>query len=246
MAIIPKLNLFQRALNRLGRPLGIAPFPIARERSEGPPSDRRRVFDGICNENYWGSEESLSGPGSELRGTEKYRKALTDFLRQRQIRSMFDAPCGDLNWMGEVISALPIHYIGGDISDAVLEVARKRHPDLDLRHFDICCDEFPDVEVWHCRDALFHLSFDDVWLALANAAQSNIELALLTSHRAVWLKNIDINTGGWRLMDLERPPFSLPRPQEYIPESLPPAFPRAVGVWPIEVIREAVARYQRT
>jgi len=242
MAITRKLNLFQRGLNRFGQPLGIAPFPVARQRSEAPSVDRQGVFEGICNENYWGSGESFSGPGSELRGTEKYRRALTDFLRQRQIQSMFDAPCGDLNWMGEVISALPIHYIGGDISDAVLEVARKRRPDLDLRHFDICSDEFPDAEVWHCRDALFHLSFDDIWLALENASRSNMSFALLTSHRALWLKNLDINTGGWRLIDLERPPFNFPKPQEYIPESLPPAFPRAVGVWSIEQIRQVVAR----
>lgn len=242
MAITRKLNIFQRGLNRFGQPLGFAPFPVARERSEEAERNRESVFEGIFRENYWGSGESASGPGSELRGTEKYRKALVEFLRREGIQSMFDAPCGDLNWMSKVVGEVAIHYIGGDISESVIAAARRRCPDLDLRQFDICKDKFPDVDVWHCRDALFHLSFDDIWLALRNAARSNIRYALLTSHRAKLLKNLDIHTGGWRLLDLERPPFRLPRPREYLPESLPPAFPRGVGVWPIEAIRQAVSR----
>lgn len=244
MAITPRLNLFQRALNRFGQPYGFKPFAVARERTDEPADDRRKVFEEIYEQNYWGSGESRSGPGSELRGTERYRKALIDFLQRRDIKSMFDAPCGDLNWMGEVIKATNIHYIGGDISEGVVERARERHPDLDLRRFDICADPFPDVEVWHCRDALFHLSFHDIWLALENAAKSSIKLALITNHRPRMLKNLDINTGGWRCLDLERAPFNLAKPDEYIPESLPPAFPRAVGVWRIEALREAVERHK--
>ena len=244
MAITPKLNLFQRVLNRLGQPYGIAPFPMTRERSVAALQSRRTIFESICEENYWGSRESLSGPGSELRSAQKYRKALIEFIRRNGIRSIFDAPCGDLNWMGEVISATGIHYIGGDISQPVLDVARARHPGLDLRQFDICKDKFPEVQMWHCRDALFHLSFQDIWLALENAAQSRVDLVLLTNHRARLLRNLDVNTGGWRCLDLERPPFRFPSPIEYLPESLPPAFPRAVGVWPIEAIRHVVARHR--
>ena len=238
-----KLNIVQRALNRAGRPLGIVPFPVTWEREQRDSSTRDETFESIFRENYWGSRESVSGPGSELARTETYRQALVRFLRHQGISSLFDAPCGDLNWMSEVLSQVNVHYVGGDISDAVLQVARARYPDLDLRHFDICADIFPEGEVWHCRDALLHLSFDDVWAALRNAAQANVRFALMSTYRARFLKNLDIRTGGWRFLDLERPPFNLAPPVEYLPDSAWGEFPRAVGVWPSEAIRKAVTRH---
>lgn len=236
-----KLGLAQRVLNRLGRPFGVAPFPTAWEPPTGAPDERQLVFDTIYYKNWWQSSESASGPGSELRATARYRKALVSFLQRNRITSMFDAPCGDLNWMREVLEAVPVRYIGGDISAAVISEAQSRCPDLDIRQFDICVDEFPDVEVWHCRDALLHLSFADVWAALANAAGSNLKFALLTTHRGRLLRNLDIETGGVRPLDLERPPFRFPPASEYLKEYSGLAFPRAVGVWPIAVIRDVVA-----
>lgn len=236
-----RLNLAQRLLNRLGRPVGLNPFPVAWELSGHSPGDSESVFETIFRANYWGSQESVSGPGSELKRTERYRKQLIHFLRDRQVKSLFDAPCGDLNWMAEVLSAVSVDYIGGDISPAVIDNAKEKRPGLDLRRFDICLDSFPDVDVWHCRDALFHLSFHDVWAALENVSRSDIQLVMLTTHRARYLKNLDIATGGWRYLDLERAPFNLPRASQYLEDTQPGEFPRAVGVWPIEDIRGAVA-----
>ena len=128
-----KLNLAKRILNRLGRPLGVAPFPIAWGPPEGAPDERRQVFETIYHKNWWHSSESVSGRGSQLRQTARYRKALIRFLEHNHIRSMFDAPCGDLNWMPQVLAAVPIRYVGGDIADAVVAAARSRCQGLDLR-----------------------------------------------------------------------------------------------------------------
>ena len=238
-----KLNLVHRALNRAGRPFGVSLFPVAWESvPNAPQAASENIFEQFAAENFWNSSESISGPGSELARTARYRKALGDFLGRERIESLFDAPCGDLNWMAEVLARHPLRYVGGDISPSVLATARKRHPELDLRQFDICCGPFPEAQVWHCRDAILHLSFADIWAALANAARSSIELALLTTYRARVLRNLDIRTGGWRFVDLERPPFNLPRPLEYLDDSHPGEFPRAVGVWPVDAIRAALAR----
>jgi SAM-dependent methyltransferase len=240
--VTPKRNLFQRALNRLGRPLGLFPFPVAFDSVLEHAGERKKVFAEIYENNVWGSAESRSGPGSEIRRTERYRGELVSLLKRREIRSMFDAPCGDLNWMSLVLDELPIDYQGGDISDAALEAARRRRPGVQVRRFDICSDPFPDMQLWHCRDSLFHLSFADIWLAFRNAANSNVEYALMTTNRARLLTNMDIHTGGCRVLDLERAPFNLPRPLEYLIDTAHDRVPRFVGLWPIGALSDALER----
>jgi hypothetical protein len=157
---------------------------------------------------------------------------------------MFDAPCGDLNWIGDVIDETGIAYIGGDVSEIALDAARARRHDLDVRFFDIRSDRFPEVDVWHCRDCLFHLSFADGLAALNNFAESNVPWALITTNSARWLRNLDIETGGWRLIDLERPPYNLPRPELSLadyPVGL--EFPRFVSLWPRVAIAKSLRQY---
>lgn len=236
------LRLFKSAVNRLGRRWGIRPFPWANDLSLATSElPRSAVFDAIHQSNHWESDESISGGGSTLERTADYAAALTHLIGQQGWRSMFDAPCGDLNWMRQVIDTTGIAYIGGDVSSHALDAARQRGPGLDLRLFDICSDDFPAVDLWQCRDCLFHLSNADALQALRNFARSDIPFALITSNSARWLTNIDIATGGWRLLDLQRAPFGLPKPvlriKDY-PEQV--EFPRYVCLWTREQIAGAV------
>lgn len=236
------MNIFQRLVNRAGHPFGIRLFPWADELKLRPDSQPSRLFDAIHESNYWGSEESISGGGSTQSRTEEYVRQLAHTIHGRNIRSMFDAPCGDLNWISPVIDSTSIHYIGGDVSEIALEVARKRRPGTDLRLFDIRQDQFPEVDLWHCRDCLFHLSFDDGLAALRNFARSKIPFALITTNSGIWVRNMDIVTGGHRVTDLERAPYNLPRPVTRLPD-YPKGreFPRYVGLWSRDQIASAVA-----
>jgi hypothetical protein len=232
--------LARRFINKLGRPFGINPFPRAfpNPLSE-EASSRQGVFEGIYATNFWGSDQSHSGVGSEKDFAERYRQELQDLLIRRAFASIFDAPCGDLNWMPDVIATTGIRYLGGDISPGIVEAARHRHPSFALRMFDICEDTFPQVDVWHCRDCFFHLSFAEIRLALANYVSSRIPYALLTTHKARWHHNLDISTGGFRYLDLEREPINLPQAMNYVKDyTYGVDFPRYVGLWP----REAIAR----
>lgn len=236
------MNLFARIANRLGRRWGIRPYPWKIE-LELPVigQSSKIVFDTIHEKNYWGSSESLSGGGSTVARTSSYAGGLARLIEARQWNSLFDAPCGDLNWMKALIDKSAISYSGGDISEHAIEAALARSPELDVRLFDIRSDRFPKVDVWHCRDCLFHLSFDDGLAALRNFARSDVEWALLTTNTARWLENLDIKTGGWRLLDLERAPFNLPAPEFRIAD-YPKAteFPRYVGLWHRSAIAGAV------
>lgn len=223
-----------------GRPFGISVASFRPTPLSSGLTDRAEIFDEIAGSNTWGSKESVSGNGSAVEYTETYRAALVDFLRRRKISSMFDAPCGDLNWMPLVLEQHAMQYIGGDVSDAVLGVAKRKHPEFDLRHFDLATEPFPDVQVWHCRDCLFHLSYADIDRVVSNFLASGIEYALLTSHRSMILNNVDIPTGSFRLLDLMRAPFRFPPPIERLTDFRPGRdFPRYVGVWTREQLKAA-------
>ncbi len=235
--------LVQRVANRIGRPLGVNPFP----RSFPNPlvestTQATEVFDAVFLHNYWGSKQSRSGVGSEIGFASKYSAGLSKKLRECGFQKIFDAPCGDLNWMINMISETGINYSGGDISSLVIEDALQRNPSLDLRIFDITSDTFPEVDVWHCRDCLFHLPTEFVRRALINFSVSKIPFALITSHRSRLMhKNLDVGLGGFRFLDLERAPFFLPTPMARIMDFVQGSeFPRYVCLWSREQIADAL------
>lgn len=240
------LRLFlKRVANRLGRPLGVNPFPRAFENPlAANSSSAGEIFDEIYRRNYWGSTESCSGVGSEVGFTARYRAGLYRLLLSRDLKKIFDAPCGDLNWISDLANSSAIDYQGGDISPSVVSKARQGNPGLPISVFDITGDEFPQVDVWHCRDCLFHLPFAAIGKALENYSRSSIPYALITSHRSRLLhKNLDVGFGGFRLLDLERPPISLPRPIARIPDFISGRdFPRYVCLWSREQILSALSK----
>ncbi len=233
----------KRLVNRFGRPLGINPFPRAFPNpTTAQILERAEVFDSIYQSNFWGSGESRSGVGSEVNFSKSYLARLQVLVVARRLRRLFDAPCGDLNWSIGLARDPEVDYVGGDISAALIADLRKIHPDVPLRVFDICSDAFPDADVWHCRDCLFHLPFADIRRALKNFSRSSIPYALLTTHRARWLhRNLDVPIGGFRFLDLERSPVGLPPAEEYLPDYRKGTeFPRYVGLWSRAAIAEVV------
>src|SRR5688500_171296 len=195
-----------RLANALGKPFGIDPFPRAFPNLDGSDSaDRPAVFEKIYRTNFWASGESRSGLGSESGFAAAYRQRLQQCLADIGARRLFDAPCGDLNWILPLARDPALDYVGGDISASLIADTQRRYPDVDLRVFDVCVDAFPDADVWHCRDCLFHLPFVDVRRALENFTRSGIPYALLTTHRALVHRNLDVAAGGFRYLDLERP-----------------------------------------
>src|SRR5579859_3324001 len=67
---------------------------------------RSAVFTAIYRLNYWNegkpAETSISGPGSNLDATTRARDALLQVIAEFGVRSLLDAPCGDLFWMRHV------------------------------------------------------------------------------------------------------------------------------------------------
>ena len=235
-----------RGLNILGKPLGVNPFPRAfSNAATGGAEERNYAFDNIYTRGGWQSVESRSGVGSEVQRAANYRTRLVRALADLRVTSIFDAPCGDLNWMDLVARDARWKYIGGDVSAALVADLSSRFAELDIRHFDICADAFPKADVWHCRDCLFHLPFRDIRQAFERFAESSIPYALLTTHKARLLhRNLDVAVGGFRYLDLERPPFLLPKPILYLKDfRIGLDFPRYVGVWQRDQIVSVLDRW---
>ena len=68
-------------------------------------------FTNIYKNNYWGSSESKSGEGSNLDFTINIRSELPKLCKNYGIKVLFDAPCGDFNWMKHIINYMVKNYI---------------------------------------------------------------------------------------------------------------------------------------
>jgi hypothetical protein len=183
-------------------------------------------------------DKSLSGHGSTLASTRVLRGELEHFLREHNTQKFFDAPCGDFNWMKHVKLPDDCDYLGGDIVPRLIANLQKdcKGPRRQFINFDLIVDVFPSADVWLCRDCLQHLSHSDIILVLNNFRRSEVKHALILNYVGV-KQNIDINTGGFRFVDLTLPPFDLPPPRQKLSDVCADGVPRYIGVWRREDMR---------
>jgi hypothetical protein len=163
-------------------------------------------------------------------------------MKEFEIRSMLDLPCGDFYWMKHV-DLQGIDYIGADIvSELITRNKQFESPHVSFEPLDLLSSRLPKVDMIFCRDCLVHLSFKDVFVALENIVRSGSGLLLTTTfprHR----RNYDIRTGGWRTLNLELAPFGLPKPLRVLEEGCtqPGGYAdKSLGLWRIADLREAI------
>lgn len=196
--------------------------------------DMQATFRTIFLENRWAHPETVSGPGSATWPTGVIRHLLPALIRVLRARSLLDAPCGDFHWMRHV--PLDIDYLGCDIVPEIVAQNRGQYgrPDRRFVQLDLVHDAVPRADIILCRDLNGHLAFTDVFAVLGNFARSQ-STYLLTTTFPVLNRNEDLTaTGGWRPLNLEKPPFSLPRPlmafREVNVED--PRYPdKSLGLW---------------
>ena len=198
----------------------------------------RDVFEVIYKENLWNSEESISGTGSTFSNTVQIRERLSGFIKERQIKSILDVPCGDFNWMKHV-DLSDVKYIGADIvreiivKNKIYETSSKKFITLDLLK-----DELPKTDLILVRDCFVHLSISEIQEAIANILKSEITFLLTTTFCNLQV-NKDISTGLWRPINLERNPFNFPSPLETIDDSGTGKFnDKRLGLWNISNLRK--------
>src|SRR5271170_1164288 len=139
-------------------------------------------------------------------------------LNKADIKTFFDAPCGDFNWMKAVEFPQSVRYIGGDVSPSLIADVTESYAS-DQRSFmvfNITSDVFPKADVWFCRHCFFHLPYVAILSALSRFAASEIPLLFASTDINVggFDNTNDITVlarGGFRFLDLFARPFELPR-----------------------------------
>jgi hypothetical protein len=135
------------------------------------------------------------------------------------VRTILDAPCGDFNWMRDVLAERDVFYTGVDIVDELIarNIQAHRTPRCRFMCGDMTRIDLPEADLVLCRDGLVHLSFADARAAIRNLRRSRSRYLLVTTFidRS---KNEDVPTGGWRTLNLEAPPFSFPSPLALVDE----------------------------
>jgi hypothetical protein len=202
-----------------------APKPSAR-------AARVAAFSRIWRENLWADAESRSGPGSRVARTEPFRAALGAFLFEARARVLYDAPCGDFNWMRLVRLPPGTQYIGADIVPELVAWLRERYeaPGRTFRVADVVEDEPPHADVWLCRESLFHLPLADALRVVDNWRRSTISFFLATTTTSV-AHNADVEVGYWRPLNLAAPPFDLGPPAAVLEDGAPVDAGKVVAVW---------------
>jgi hypothetical protein len=177
------------------------------------------TFKKIFTNNSWNSQESVSGTGSEMNQTATLRKKLENLLKELEIDSILDIPCGDFNWM-RAVDLSGISYTGADIVDELIEQNNCLHALENSRKFfvlDIIKDTLPKNDLIFTRDCFVHLPNKEIYRAIQNIRKSESKY-LLTTTFTNFHENFDIDVGKWRPINLQLPPFNLPEPLNIINE----------------------------
>jgi SAM-dependent methyltransferase len=174
------------------------------------------IFTSYYYNSTWGSDESVSGPGSTVEHTVHTREEIKKIIQEFHIKSILDAPCGDYNWFRLIERDIP--YIGGDIVEELMEKNNMLYGnDITLfAQIDITKDPLPNADLMMCRDCWCHFSDADIRKSIDNFLRSDIQY-LLTTNCGIG-ENKDIETGGYRHLNLNMPPFSFGLPLKVISE----------------------------
>jgi SAM-dependent methyltransferase len=169
------------------------------------------VFTDIYKRNHWKGNKSRSGSGSDSDQTAEVKLILTQVLKDFDVTTLLDIPCGDLYWMKDIEMA-NISYCGADIVKELIEynIAVNRKINRRFLHADINTSQLPNVDLIFCRDCLVHFSNKDIETARENIKRSGSKYLLTTTFPAHI--NSNIVTGNWRPVNLQAKPFSFPPP----------------------------------
>ena len=172
-----------------------------------PGTGMKERFEKIYADNEWGRG---SGEGSAPVNNREYASFLEAFLRERSIASVVDLGCGDWQF-SKYIDWGPAKYDGYDIVSSVVSTNKERYStgSISFHSYSGSFLDLPPADLLIAKDVLQHWSNESVARFLP--ILDRYKYALLTNcvNPGGETLNTDIEDGGFRFLDLRRPPFDL-------------------------------------
>lgn len=137
-----------------------------------------------------------------------YAQLIDSLLTARGITSVLECGCGfwtcqqRINWTGRT-------YAGFDVVPLIVDKNTEKHAAPNIA-FHLLSDEttLPRAELLICKDVLQHLPNEDITELLPRFKQAAPLLLIINDIEPPENTNGRIERGGYRALDLARPPFS--------------------------------------
>ena len=163
-----------------------------------------------------GRPESTSGPGSGVARTAVFRDELSRLLKEIGRDRYLMLPVETSTDEGDQVDL--DEYVGVDIVAELTDANQRKYGDSKTSSSNwISQGPTTTSRVIFCRDCLVHFSFRHIIDAIQNFKRSGSRF-LLTTTFIRFPQNADIQTGGWRQINLEISPFNFPGPLALIDE----------------------------
>ena len=194
----------------------------------------KEIFQDVyTNWRFGGWPESKSGGGSTLEETEEIRQQIKQLVKDKEIKSVVDVPCGDFNWMKDIVYSFE-SYTGCDIvPELIADNQKYANQIIKFQELDLTQNEIPEADLLIVRDVIGHLSLEDGKKAIANILNSKCKYLLTTT----WYNLNDENynhenrdntvtldaqwergAAAFYPVCLHSEPFNFPKPEFYIEE----------------------------
>ncbi len=176
----------------------------------------REIFEQIYRTNAWGSG---SGPGSDWRTTEAYRRVLSSIMQCHRFQTVLDVGCGDWQF-SKLIDWGSVQYCGVDIVADVIGANRRRfqRPGIEFGLCDALAHELPRAELVLLKDVLQHWTNTEVveFLPKLRAFQYALITNDVCSNGEIPEDSLTVNADffadtrcRYRPIDITKPPFSV-------------------------------------
>lgn len=216
----------------------------------------KNIFENIYDNYGFGGDESRSGGGSTLENTEHIRAGIKKLIKLYDIKSVVDVPCGDFNWMKEIVFSFQ-SYTGGDIVPRCIKENNENFGcgRIKFVELDVLKDEIPAADLLLVRDIIGHFPIDDGYKAVQNIVKSKCKYILSTT----WYNKLDstfnknyVNKGAHEFgkfypVNLMSEPFNFPEPETVIEEGFrvddyDKGNRKVLALWDLNKVREHLSK----
>ena len=194
--------------------------------------ESKKIFENIYQNYGFGSTESKSGPGSTLSETEKLREEIRKVIKDYNIKSVTDLPCGDLNWINLLFDDIE-KYVGCDIVEECITDNKNKYPEYKFYCLDLESDKIPESDLLIVRDVIGHQPIDVGINMIKNILSSNCKYLLSTTwalkkdnewfaptKNTIHRENEGVEYGRFYPVNLMAPPFNFPEPEIFLEEDV--------------------------